>query len=187
MSETNEINDKALALKIAVDSLSSCTNHDAPSMLNPTETYMYANNPGFHSCSSVDFKKSLKQESSFVPCIFIEDAVSVNQQSKCPYYTPDYFIVLKATFSDSSLSYYLTRFKSILGHYFYKIYNSESVVLFNLSYVDLSNSDQSVDQESKKVFLELINSFDSEYQISTFLQPSVEKKDKNSYISSLVS
>jgi hypothetical protein len=177
-----EMVDQALALKLAVDFSSSCVNYDPSTMINPTDKYIYANNPGIDTCSSTGVKNAFPQTSPVTPCI------SVLQQSLCPFYSPDFFILLKASFPSSSLFYYLTRFKSLTGSYHYKIYNSDQIVLFNLDYTNLSNSDKKVDEEAQKVFIEFLDSYIPNYTLNHSVNNLVpEKEEKLSYLSSLIS
>ena len=56
------------ANEIAKRTLTSCQFHSSPSNLNPSTSYLYANNPGIFSCS-VSSRKS--NDSQPVSCVYV--------------------------------------------------------------------------------------------------------------------
>lgn len=189
MTDEQNLQDNALALKIAVDSNTSCQNFTHKDMLNPSPDYGYANNPGIYACSSQLMKAALSNSSSVITCNFVANHTS------CPFYSPDYSIVLKSTITNvfnTTIDYFLTRFRSFDGSYFYKIYNSNSEVFVELFYPEISNIDKVIDQEAKKVFYEFLTDSTSNEQY-TVEDPSDssadqhEQKNTKSYLNSLIS
>ncbi len=188
MTDEQTLEDNAVALKIAVDSSASCRNFTHKDMLNPSPDYAYANNPGIYACSSSLLKAALSQSVSVLTCNFISN------QNSCPFYSPDYSIISKSSFTsfNSTSTYFLSRFRSFDGSYFYKIYDSNSKVYTELHYPEISNIDKQIDEEAQKVFHLFLNDCTSEeqYTVEDVFNPSVpqqDQKNNKSYLNSLIS
>lgn len=182
--------DNALALKIATDSSASCKNFTHKDMLNPSPDYMYANNPGIYVCSSELMKAALPQPVAVATCNF------VIRQASCPFYSPDFSVLLKSSVTtyNNTITFTLSRFRSFNGSYFYKIYDSNGVVYFDLSYPEISNVNKEIDEEAKGVFFNFLNECSSQpvqdlsvENVSDLLSDQQEQKNTKSYLSSLIS
>lgn len=190
LEENTALQDNAIALKIAVDSSASCRNFTHKDMLNPSSDYAYANNPGLYACSSELLKTALANSvtNSVISCNFIAN------QSSCPFYDPHYSVVLKSslTLVNTTLNYYLSRFRSFDGSFYYKIYDSNGTIFFDLNYVNISNANGEIDEEAKKVFYQFLEECTQEddYSVESILndKPSEKEQNKNkSYLNSLIS
>lgn len=181
--ENSFLEDASIALKIAAQYEFTCKSFTHKDMLNPSDKYEYANNPGIYACSSPIMKLASSQPTAVTNCAF------PNRQSSCPFYVPDFLISSKAsaTHAEKTTSYYLTRFRSFNGTYDYRIYTSDEKVLFTLSYTNLSNLDNSVEEEAKKVFINFLEEYISNYSIEEIDAPIVEQKTNKSYLNSLIS
>lgn len=190
LDNDTSVEDHAIALKMAIDNSSSCKSFTHKDMLNPSQGYQYANNPGFNACSSDSMKKALTNvpSNSALSCSFISN------QSSCPFYTPDYSIVLKSSITvlNSALTFYLSRFRSFNGSFVYKIYDSSGKSFFDLNYSDISNVNGQIDEEATKVFHQFLDDFsqNGQYSVENILSKNdyqQEQKNTKSYLKSLIS
>jgi hypothetical protein len=183
ITDTSFVEDVSIAVRIASQYEVSCKSFTHKDMLNPSDKYEYANNPGVYACSSPLMQLASSQPNSVTHCAFAA------RQNSCPFYVPDFSISSKAsaTVGDKTTEYYLTRFRSFNGTYNYKIYTSDEKVLFNLSYTNLSNLDNSVEEEAKQVFINFLEEYIPNYSFQNIDSPIVEQKSNKSYLNSLIS
>lgn len=175
-----ETSDAVIALSVAA-SPPACVHHTSHTMLNPSSSYTFANNPGASACSNpalVDASRS-----SFLPCKFpISNAI-------CPFYSADYKIIKKVvSINNSSSYYYLSKFRLLTGSYSYKIYDNTLKVYLELSYDNISDSENVLDSEAISIF----NSFIDQAMLKVdnvdlYSSEVISESNKVSYLSTLIS
>lgn len=177
----DEIKDSLMAISFDLQSI-SCTNFTSHTMLNPSNNYPYANNPGKSSCSHPS-QLSHFPANTFIACSF------ENRNTFCPLYTPDYMI-LEKQIAKNNKKYYLTRYRGHDGSFYYKIYDNTGLVYYNLNYSNVSISNSDLDTEARVVF----NSFFDQIGVEKLTTSSVveevidtQKTNKSSYLLSLIS
>lgn len=171
------------ALSVASKAQIACSHHTPAKMLNPSPNYQFANNPGIDGCSNPIFLERIPSN-TFLPC----SAPGI--QSLCSQYSPDYKIVKKyeGLVQNEIRYYYLTKFRSFDGSYFYKIYDNALKVYFDLSYQDIDDSDSSLDDYAVQVFNDFIaDSMLNLTEVDLYSQQVPTESNKKSYLSTLIS
>lgn len=177
----DEVKDNLIAVTYDSNSI-ACRNFTSHTMLNPSENYPFANNPGKNSCSH-PVQLSHFPPNTFVHCSF--DSL----QTICPLYTPDYMILEKQVASDNK-KYYLTRYRAYNGSFYYKIYDNTGNTYYNLNYSNVSIADADLDTEARVVY----NSFFDQIGVETSPVSQTpqqvidnQKTNSSSYLLSLIS
>jgi hypothetical protein len=188
LSDSNNQNidvdiDILAALNMASKKDTACVQHTSHTMLNPNPSYQFANNPGMDACSH-PVRLELVPANTLLPC------QAPGLHILCSLYSPDYKIIKKfVSLTDSTLFYYLTKYRSLDGSYSYKIYDSSMNLYNQLSYKNLSDKNSDIDSYALDVFLSFVK--DSMIQVEEVLieQPLVEHSNPNkkSYLATLVS
>ena len=174
--------DYELANQISKTLLTSCSHHSSPSNINPSTSYAYANNPGIHSCSAPSRKS---KDSQPVFCVYSME------HNNCPLYKPDFSVIRKVRNAvDIDTDYYLARFRSYDGTYFYKIYDNNLNVYSELKYSEIQMENNNLNTEANALF----NSFLIDLSLQ-FTEEEIDpdavftpvQKETNSYLKTLVS
>lgn len=168
------------ANEIAKRTLTSCQFHSSPSNLNPSTSYLYANNPGIFSCS-VSSRKS--NDSQPVSCVY------VMEQPNCPLYKPD-FSVMRKVRSTADIDYYLSRFRSYDGTYLYRIYDNELNVYSQFKYTQIQMEDDNLNLEAVSLFNKFLIDLSIEFTYQDVAEDAIlfsKQKETNSYLKTLVS
>lgn len=167
------------ANEIAKRTLTSCQFHSSPSNLNPSTSYVYANNPGIFSCS-VPSRKS--NDSQPVSCVY------VMEQLNCPLYKPD-FSVMRKVRSTADVDYYLSRFRSYDGTYLYRIYDNELNVYSQFKYTQIEMENDNLNLEAISLFNKFLIDLSIQFTYQDVAEDAMlisKQKETNSYLKTLV-
>ena len=171
------------ALSVASLTSISCIHHTPARMLNPNPNYQFANNPGIDACSNPVLLDRIPSN-TFLPC----SAPGIH--SLCSQYSPDYTILKKYESSTNGelKYYYLTKFRSFDGSYFYKIYDSALKVYFELSYNDIDDKESNLNDYAIKVLNDFItDSMLDLAEVNIYTDQVPTESNKKSYLSTLIS
>ena len=171
--------DYEIANEIAKRTLTSCQFHSSPSNLNPSTSYVYANNPGIFSCS-VSSRKS--NDSQPVFCVY------VMEQPNCPLYKPDFSVIRKVR-STADVDYYLSRFRSYDGTYLYRIYDNELNVYSQFKYTQIEMENDNLNLEAVSLFNKFLIDLSIKFTYQDVAEDAMlisKQKETNSYLKTLV-
>lgn len=171
--------DYEIANEIAKRTLTSCQFHSSPSNLNPSTSYVYANNPGIFSCS-VSSRKS--NDSQPVFCVYVKE------QPNCPLYKPD-FSVMRKVRSTADVDYYLSRFRSYDGTYLYRIYDNELNVYSQFKYTQIEMENDNLNLEAVSLFNKFLIDLSIKFTYQDVAEDAMlisKQKETNSYLKTLV-
>lgn len=171
------------ALSVTSKTSIACSHYTPSRMLNPNPNYQFANSPGIDACSNPVLLESIPSN-TFLPC------AAPGIQPICSQYSPDYKVIKKyeGIVQNENKYYYLTKFRSTDGSYFYKIYDSTLKVYFDLSYQDIDDSSHSLDEHAVKVFNDFIaDSMLDLTEVDLYSQQVPTEPNKKSYLSTLIS
>ena len=171
--------DYEIANEIAKRTLTSCQFHSSPSNLNPSTSYVYANNPGIFSCS-VSSRKS--NDSQPVFCVYVKE------QPNCPLYKPD-FSVMRKVRSTADVDYYLSRFRSYDGTYLYRIYDNELNLYSQFKYTQREMENDNLNLEAVSLFNKFLIDLSIKFTYQDVAEDAMlisKQKETNSYLKTLV-
>ena len=171
--------DYEIANEIAKRTLTSCQFHSSPSNLNPSTSYVYANNPGIFSCS-VSSRKS--NDSQPVFCVYVKE------QPNCPLYKPD-FSVMRKVRSTADVDYYLSRFRSYDGTYLYRIYDNELNLYSQFKYTQIEMENDNLNLEAVSLFNKFLIDLSIKFTYQDVAEDAMlisKQKETNSYLKTLV-
>ena len=171
--------DYEIANEIAKRTLTSCQFHSSPSNLNPSTSYVYANNPGIFSCS-VSSRKS--NDSQPVFCVYVKE------QPNCPLYKPD-FSVMRKVRSTADVDYYLSRFRSYDGTYLYRIYDNELNLYSQFKYTQIEMENDNLNLEAVSLFNKFLIDLSIKFTYQDVAEDAMlisKQKETNYYLKNLV-
>ena len=176
-------NDYEFANEISKTLLTSCSHYTSPSNINPATSYAYANNPGIFSCSVPSRKNS--DDSRPLSCVY------PMEQNSCPLYKPDFSVIRKVRNAvDVDTDYYLSRFRSYDGTYYYKIYDNNLNVYSELKYSQIQIENDNLNIEANALFNRFLIDLSIQFTEEEIAQDAMfipVQKETNSYLKTLVS
>ena len=172
--------DYEIAKEISKTLLTSCSFHSSPSNLNPSTSYVYANNPGIYSCSVPSREAS---DSRPLSCVY------PLEQNNCPLYKPDFSVIRKVR-TVADVDYYLSRFRSYDGTYLYKIYDNNLNVYSELKYSQIQMDNDNLNIEAVSLYNRFLIDLSVEFVQQDIAEDAMlisKQKETNSYLKTLVS